>query len=371
MTVPVRASSPFLRRARQFWHPVSRSCDLGDGGVAGVVVCGVPVAIWRDPDGGVGGIVDQCPHRGTRLSLGWVGQGGLACPYHAWEFARDGACTAIPQAPELPIPSRVSATPVSVVERYGLVWACVAAPGSSSANLPAFAEAADPANHTYAGVPVTWSCGATRQIENFCDVAHLSVVHDDTFGNPSQLELGRYDVTHSRDGSGPGGHDIGAVLDYAGYDRTDGTERPMAITFEYRLELPFAVWLGSTYGTGPQRRHSVLFCVTRPINDDKCCVYWVNAQPAATAPDDELLQRYETMIFEADRRLIESQVPTAAPLDVAAEVHLPFDKLAIAYRRALVDLGFGDDESDPPDGWSDATTSIDLPVRRQPVPALD
>jgi vanillate O-demethylase monooxygenase subunit len=220
----------------------------------------------------------------------------------------------------------------------------VAEPGSQPADLPVFAEVDNPAHHLYAGVPVTWSCGATRQIENFCDVAHFSVVHDDTFGNPWQLELGRYDVTHGRGGTGPGGHDIRAVLDYAGFDRSGGDETPTPITFEYRMELPFAVWLGSTYGTGPQRQGGVLFCVTRPISDEECCVYWVHAQAATAAPDDASLQRYETMIFEADRRLIESQVPATAPLDVTTEAHLPFDKLSIAYRRALIDLGFGSED---------------------------
>lgn len=331
--------SPFLAAARRYWHPVARSADVAVGAVLGPTVCGVPVALWRGADGNIGAVVDRCPHRGTKLSLGWVGSGGIACPYHAWEFAPDGGCVAIPQAPGLPIPRRAVARAVAVVERYGLVWAYV---GSSpvTPDLPELPEAEDPSTHVYAGEPVVWACAASRQIENFCDVAHFSVVHDDTFGNPDQLMLGRYEVTSERRPPEQGGRGIRALLDYEGYDRTHGRENPTPICFEYRIALPFAVWLGTTYGHGPDARSGVLFCVTRPISDVESCVYWLSCQPAVGPPDDAELQRYETMIFEADRRLIESQDPAAAPLDPGAEVHLPFDKLAVAYRRALVELGF-------------------------------
>ena len=44
-------------------------------------------------------------------------------------------------------------------------------------------------------------------------------------------------------------------------------------------------------------------------------------------------------IFEQDRRVVESQRPERVPFDLAAEMHLKFDAVAINYRRAMREQG--------------------------------
>ena len=41
------------------------------------------------------------------------------------------------------------------------------------------------------------------------------------------------------------------------------------------------------------------------------------------------------MIFDQDKRVVESQRPEQVPFDLAAELHLKFDAVAVAYRRAM------------------------------------
>jgi Vanillate O-demethylase oxygenase C-terminal domain len=53
----------------------------------------------------------------------------------------------------------------------------------------------------------------------------------------------------------------------------------------------------------------------------------------------EVLQEFERTIFEQDRRVVESQRPERVPFDLAAEMHLKFDAVAINYRRAMRDQG--------------------------------
>ena len=50
-------------------------------------------------DGEVRAFKDLCVHRGTALSLGWVEDGCLVCPYHGWTYDPDGVCTRIPVEP--------------------------------------------------------------------------------------------------------------------------------------------------------------------------------------------------------------------------------------------------------------------------------
>ena len=41
------------------------------------------------------------------------------------------------------------------------------------------------------------------------------------------------------------------------------------------------------------------------------------------------------MIFNQDQRVVESQRPEQVPFDLADELHLKFDAVAVAYRRAM------------------------------------
>jgi hypothetical protein len=42
-----------------------------------------------------------------------------------------------------------------------------------------------------------------------------------------------------------------------------------------------------------------------------------------------------------DQRVVESQRPDRVPVDLTAELHLSFDAVAVAYRRAMRAQGFG------------------------------
>ena len=35
---------------------------------------------------------DFCPHQGAPLAAGWVHEGSVACPWHAWRFALKDGC---------------------------------------------------------------------------------------------------------------------------------------------------------------------------------------------------------------------------------------------------------------------------------------
>jgi phenylpropionate dioxygenase-like ring-hydroxylating dioxygenase large terminal subunit len=65
---------------------------------------------------------------------------------------------------------------------------------------------------------------------------------------------------------------------------------------------------------------------------------------ATTAmPDSARLEREYTpriaAIFAEDQAIVESQRPELLPLDLQAELHLRSDRVAIAYRRWLQQLG--------------------------------
>ena len=48
-----------------------------------------------------------------------------------------------------------------------------------------------------------------------------------------------------------------------------------------------------------------------------------------------MLQDFEDTIFNQDKRVVESQRPEQVPFDLADELHLKFDAVAVGYRRAM------------------------------------
>jgi vanillate O-demethylase monooxygenase subunit len=55
--------------------------------------------------------------------------------------------------------------------------------------------------------------------------------------------------------------------------------------------------------------------------------------------DAELLE-FQDRVTEQDRVVVESQRPELLPLDLQAELHLRSDRMAIAYRKWLREIGF-------------------------------
>ena len=66
--------------------PVSLSGGVEPGARTGTRLGGREVVVWRGQDGAVRAWADRCPHRGMRLSFGYVRGSALTCVYHGWSF---------------------------------------------------------------------------------------------------------------------------------------------------------------------------------------------------------------------------------------------------------------------------------------------
>jgi phenylpropionate dioxygenase-like ring-hydroxylating dioxygenase large terminal subunit len=333
-------AAAFLAAARPYWHAVARSSDVPPGGTLAVTLLEEQLVLWRSPEGRLSLLDDLCSHRGVRLSMGAVtDEGCLRCPYHAWEYDTSGACTRIPQLPHDRIPARADVPGYRTTEHSGLVWACLVPEGEEARPAPRIEEVDDLGTHwLHVGEPMDWACQAPRQIENFCDVAHFSVLHVDTFGNPAEVVVPPYEVTRSDDGwrlsfdfPYVSGYDQGTAADEGG---------AFGMVFASRAELPFAVHLGNAAGPG-----TVMFVAPSPTTATTCRVFWCTGFPLGTEVDVPAFEAVEEAVFAPDQRIVEGQRPERLPLDLTEELHLPFDRFAVAYRRALVDLGFPEAEA--------------------------
>lgn len=80
------------------------------------------MAVWRSNSGVVSAWDNRCPHRGMRLSHGFVRGESLACAYHGWHYNCEGYCHFIPAHPELTPPKTVRPVMHGIAEQGGIIW---------------------------------------------------------------------------------------------------------------------------------------------------------------------------------------------------------------------------------------------------------
>ncbi|MCA9967457.1 MAG: hypothetical protein KC423_24580, partial [Anaerolineales bacterium] len=104
----------------------------------------------------------------------------------------------------------------------------------------------------------------------------------------------------------------------------------------YELHLPYTIVLRLGWGGA---KGMVYFFVSQPISHNRCRGYCIIGRNYDLEQPDTVLQAFEDTIFGQDQRIVESQRPEQVPFDLADELHLRFDAVAINYRRAMQQQG--------------------------------
>jgi phenylpropionate dioxygenase-like ring-hydroxylating dioxygenase large terminal subunit len=314
---------------RRCWHPVGWASSLGEEPMA-TVLLDQRLVVWRTSDGIIHAATDQCVHRGTALSLGTIADDCLVCPYHGWRFDSGGACVGIPQLPGgAAIPTRARISGYRCQVRYGLIWVALDDP---VADIPAFPEFDDPSYRHVECPPYTWQASAPRMVENFTDFGHLGWLHDGYLGTKDELVVPQHTVT-----------DTGGELRYEITMNVPNTNTEFAVTDvagdrglqtnTYVLTLPHVIWLQCTYHDSGS--HRTLYFAAQPRSATESTGYCYQSRDFDLDGEDQPYADFQEMLAEQDRPIVESQRPRELPLVPTDELHLPFDRVAIAYRRAL------------------------------------
>jgi nitrite reductase/ring-hydroxylating ferredoxin subunit len=104
------------------WVAVGISTGLARESVQRAKVGDHDLAVWRGSDGQVRAWQNRCPHRGMRLSFGFVRGTRLTCLYHGWSYDGDGRCAIIPAHPRLTPPKTIEVGRYAIIEHAGLIW---------------------------------------------------------------------------------------------------------------------------------------------------------------------------------------------------------------------------------------------------------
>jgi phthalate 4,5-dioxygenase len=122
----VGPGTPMGNLFRQYWLPAMVSSELPgpDSDPVRVMLLGERLIAFRDTNGQVGLLQNNCPHRGASLFFGRNEERGLRCVYHGWKFDVQGNCIDMPNEPaESDFKHKVKAVAYPTHERGGIIWA--------------------------------------------------------------------------------------------------------------------------------------------------------------------------------------------------------------------------------------------------------
>jgi len=328
---------------REQWFVACTERELPRGKPLGVRILGIGIVLFRQRDGRVAALIDQCVHRGTRLCAGKVEGDRLVCPYHGWCYDGKGQVVHVPSidgtrasAAQSHYPFRQRELPVQTLD--GLVWVY---PGSGDASArPVFRmpmRERSPWQSYY--MVNTFDGDIAMLAQNFMDVPHTVFVHDGIFrssrGKPMEAT-----VAAKRDSVEVTYHDgddrIGFCLDWltnpdgVPLEHTDRFIAPNVTRCEYRWGERSGFLIVSQITPVDARRSRVYTYIAYRFRLPR----WVLR---ALRP---LLHLYTNLVIQQDVRIMRAHregldnAPGFRPHNVRADVvHVAIDRLVDAVRR--------------------------------------
>lgn len=315
-----------------YWYPVAIAGEIRDKPVA-VTLLDMKLVCFRS-GGQIVVARDLCFHRGAPLSLGWIEQDEIVCPYHGFRYNCEGVCTSVPAHPNARISPKLKLITYPVIERYGLVWTSLAA---AEPDLPDFSGWDDPDYINVLPPSFDIAGSAGRQMEGFLDVSHFAFVHTETFGDRNNTEVPQYKVT--REGKRLLADYWSTVSNYG-----KGQENPAPEGFMWlRAFQVFAPFTASLTVHFPDEGRLMILNCASPVSARYTRLFCPISRnfDKSIPPEDTIA--FNLRVFQEDREMVESQTPEDLPLDLLAEAHIPADRTSIAYRQLLTELGLGRD----------------------------
>src|SRR3981189_770638 len=170
--------TPMGSLMREYWVPAMLSSELPhpDSDPVRVLLLSEQLIGFRDSNGKVGLVANNCPHRGASLFFGRNEEAGLRCVYHGWKFDTSGACIDMPNEPaESDFRTKVKAVAYPCQERGGIVWAYLG-PRSTPPSVPDL-EPNMLGDDRVVVTAIQRECNWLQGLEGDIDTSHLGFLH--------------------------------------------------------------------------------------------------------------------------------------------------------------------------------------------------
>ena len=328
---------------KNFWYACEFSSSVTDKPKQ-ILMLNQRFVLYRNSQKQVVALKDQCPHRGAALSLGWVEDGCIRCPYHGWQFQADGRCIDIPaNQPGVPIPKKAFVETYPVQEKYGFIWLFYGDLAAAERYpLPTLPE------YLFSNLrPVHFECmehaNYARIMEANIDFAHVIAIHKKSFGQRIPLHKTiQYQVEEDE-------WSAVASLDYKSLGNSKSLlnfllgGRPQMTT---RLSFFLPNFTLSEISIGREGSFDIKFNILishLPIDDNTTMIkriFYRNLLPLPVL--DGFFRKLDYKLSQEDAAIVSTLHSQAMP-PISEELHVAADALALAYRKLrqqYLDMGW-------------------------------
>src|SRR5262245_46957156 len=176
----VGPGTPMGNVMRRYWMPAMLTSEVPgpDSDPVRVRLLGENLIGFRDTNGQVGLVAENCPHRGASLFFGRNEEAGIRCVYHGWKFDVTGQCIDMPNEPaESDRKTKVRAVAYPTAEKAGIGWPYLGR-AARKPPLPDYESMRALAGQTWVSKSFQ-NCNYLQAMEGGLDTSHSSFLHRD------------------------------------------------------------------------------------------------------------------------------------------------------------------------------------------------
>ena len=176
LVTKIGPGTPMGETMRRYWLPalLSRELPNPDCDPVRLRILSEDLVGFRDTNGDIGILEENCPHRLASLFLGRNEESGLRCVYHGWKFDVNGNCVDQMNEP-IDFKDKVKAKAYPTYEAGDIIWVYMG-PKDKIPPIPNFEYTRVPDTHR--GVTKVWQESNWLQaLEGGIDSSHAPILH--------------------------------------------------------------------------------------------------------------------------------------------------------------------------------------------------
>ncbi|VAW02203.1 hypothetical protein MNBD_ALPHA01-1981 [hydrothermal vent metagenome] len=321
-----------------FWYPACLAEELTERPLK-VMMLGCNFALFRDGEGEAHCLSNTCIHRGGSLACqgdaapGKVVGNNIQCPYHGWQFDKNGDCVKIPsRGGETKIPPRAKIDSYPVQEKYGIIFVFLG--DLPEEDRPPLLDAVEYGQEGWAANIQTYDLKISyqRSIENAIDPAHNEFVHPTHgfSGERDDYTVPKLDLIEEEWG-------VGFMTDYESSGSPD--EKYGKLRDKKTTRAGSGTYGPSQFWTKIHPSDTFFmhqYTYDLPVDENHTRVFLVNMRNAGL--DEEMgarLRQRNLIVAQQDIDVLDEVEPTQTPREISKEFMVPADSCIIKYREYI------------------------------------